>query len=215
VAEPQKVPIGCARPKRSRVQYDLRLQQFKDAIPGALTASAGLRCLYVGAKVYEAGSKRGFQIGADLVSAGWDVDVLEAHRPNALSFRKLAKDGRSPVRVIHGDVRDIDDLIPPLPIYDLVMHWHGPEHLNREEVEPSLNRLALRSCGMLVVACPWGRYDQGPAERNAFERHLCHLDETDLEGMGLRWSAIGRKGVPKENNLMGWRVLREANWTPV
>jgi len=208
----QKVPIG--KPRSVKVdQYVLRLQQFKEVFPSALVPSTDRRrCLYVGAKVYEAGSKRGFQIGADLLGAGWQVDVLEAHRPNAVSFRKLIKDGRCPVGVVHGDVRNIDDLIAPLPVYDLVLHWHGPEHLHRSEVEPSVNRLVRRSCGAVVVACPWGKYEQGPAERNTFERHLCHLDTVDLEALGFACSTIGVKDTPKTSNLMGWKVVQAASW---
>ena len=198
---------------RAQQQYLSRLNQFKAAFPHALAPSRQpRRCLYIGAKVYEPGSKRGFQIGADLVEVGWVVDILEAHRPNAESFGRFkTPEGCVRPTVIVGDVRHVADVLP-IPQYDAILWYHGPEHVERSEIPVVLEELKKRTRSLLVVACPWGRYKQGPVEENDHERHLCHLDERDMDELGLQWTAIGRKNSPRNNNLMGWVVLDPPMW---
>jgi len=207
----KKVMIPSKTHNRAEQQYSGRLNQFRAAFPSILEpAPFPRRCLYIGAKVYEPGSKRGFQIGADLVEAGWIVDILEAHRPNAESFHRFkTPEGSVRPGVIVGDVRRIQEVVPAIPQYDAILWYHGPEHVERSEIPPVLVELKRRTRGLLVVACPWGRYKQGPVEDNEHERHLCHLDELDMEELGLQWTAIGRKNSPRNNNLMGWAYTDE------
>jgi len=225
VNPPPRVQIGGkpsvstsdSRSKKRKVREqraERRLAQFARQFPYALRPfKRTRRGLYVGGKIIDGGRSRGFQIGIDLVKAGWAVDVLEIFRSNADSFKCFKSPPNAPpVSVICWDVQEISKIMPRHPMYDLTLFWHGPEHIQRDRVKPVLDELAARTRGVLVVGCPLGVYQQGPVDNNEHETHVCHFQPKDIEALGFQTSVIGTEGV-EGSNIMGWRVIDpSADW---
>jgi hypothetical protein len=103
-------------------------------------------------------------------------------------------------KILRGNIRT-DDLPEK---YDVVMFWHGPEHLTREDLPFALSKAEMMATRLVVLASPWGRYAQGDCGGNPFERHVSHLYEIDLEAFGYRTSTLGRKDK-KGSNLLAWK----------
>lgn len=173
-------------------QHVERRAQFARAIPDALERPGTL--LYVG------GKPERLQMLDLYYGAGWQADILEAWRENAEALR--AAMGRK-VAIIQGDVRTVASS----PSYDVAMWWHGPEHVAAAELPEVLARLEAVTSRMVILASPWGRYDQGPAGGNPFETHLAAVYPETLEALGYETDAIGAKDR-KGSNLLAWKRIR-------
>lgn len=173
-------------------QHVERRAQFARAIPDA--TSIGSRLLYVG------GKPERVQVLDLYLEAGWSVDILEAWHENAEALRRWPVLDLYPASlVIEGDVRTA-----PLRPYDVVVWWHGPEHVKAEEFPAVLRRLESAATKMVILASPWGRYDQGPAGGNPFEEHLWAVYPEALRALGYKTDAIGTKDK-KGSNLLAWK----------
>jgi len=124
------------------------------------------------------------------------ITILEAWTPNVIDMRKLGYE------TIQGDVRDLAKM--PIGKFDVVMWWHGPEHVEKKSLPMILKAIQQRAIHVAVVACPWGRYEQGEARGNPYEKHLSHLYPDFFQKLGWRTSVIGRKDV-RGSNLIAWR----------
>jgi hypothetical protein len=175
-------------------QYRERRVQFARAIPDAL-APAG-RLLYVG------GKPERVQILDLFFEAGWSADILEVWHENAVALKLWPDLDPYPTNVIEGDVRTT-----PLLVYDSVVWWHGPEHVDPVELPVVLRKLEAAAMKMVILASPWGRYAQGPAGGNPFETHLAAIYPSTLKLLGYQTDAIG-KADRKGSNLLAWKRIR-------
>ena len=141
--------------------------------------------LYVGARDGR------MDFGRDLMEAGASLVVLEIHRPNVEYLDTVP--GLS--AVIHGDVRtaELDSS------FDLVFWWHGPEHVRIDELSGTLMRLESITNELVVLGCPWGRYEQRAEYGNPHEVHLSHLAHRTLEELGYEVECLGKEGTPGSN----------------
>jgi hypothetical protein len=138
--------------------------------------------LYVGARTNR------FDFGEEFRKAGSEVTILEIFQKNVEHLRTIPwlKE------VIHGDVRDFQTD----QRFDVVFWWHGPEHLEQEEIQPALERLEAICDRLMVIGCPWGHAEQHDIFGNPHEEHLSHLDYPLFENLGYQVECIGRKGLP-------------------
>lgn len=111
------------------------------------------------------------------------LTIVEAHEPNVETLREVMPEEE----IIHADIRE---WAPPKK-YDLVVWWHGPEHVNSPEVKPMLEKLEAAVVGTLLIGCPWGDYKQGEIDGNPFERHLCPLSVAYFRKKGFRVTHMG------------------------
>ncbi|MBE3109322.1 MAG: hypothetical protein IMZ46_02240 [Acidobacteria bacterium] len=173
-------------------QHVERRAQFARAIPDALVPAG--RLLYIGGKPGR------LQMLDLYLATGWKVDILEAWHENAEALKHWP--GLDPkVAVFEGDIRALT-----VKDYDSVVWWHGPEHIAATEFPAVLRRIERATTRMVILASPWGRYDQGPAEGNPFEEHLWAVYPEALWALGYETDAIGAKDR-KGSNLLAWKRM--------
>lgn len=147
------------------------------------------RLLYVGA------APGRFRCGRELAEVGHKIVLLEIWEPYAALYRE------DPViaEVIVGDVREV-----ALDDYDVVFWWHGPEHVERGKVGRTLARLEARA-GLVVVGCPWGRYEQGVVDGNPYQVHRSALYLQDFRRWGYRVVGVGRRDMRGKGFVVAWK----------
>jgi len=158
------------------------------------------RVLYVGAKVQ--GARHPSLLDA-VRKVARTVECLELYAPNveALRTRKFFD------VVYQGDIRE---WYPAGALYngamrsgfDLLLWWHGPEHLPFVDAITLLARLAsARPVPALAIACPYGLTPQGAVGGNPHEKHACGLLPEDFERLGFTVSVCGRPNKKGGNIL--------------
>lgn len=178
-----------------------RFEQKEDLNRKFIAKGPFHRVLYVGAKVQ--GARHPSLLDAvRKVSA--EVDCLEIHGPNVEALRAR----RFFDAVYQGDVRD---WFPEGALYngqmrsgfDLLLWWHGPEHLPFTDAISLLARLASphRPVPAVAIACPYGHTKQGALCGNPYEVHACGLLPEDFDRLGFAVSVCGRPGKKGGNIL--------------
>lgn len=176
--------------------------------------------LYIGAKVVEKSKARwgGMMMLPKFAEVGYFIDILEAWPNNVLKLQALNAEKRVFKHIIKGDIRNIDMLIRKTK-YDIVMWYHGPEHVQENEVIPILQKLEEHANKMVIIACPWGIYKKGKVGGNAYEAHTSHLYPELFESIKWETDTIGPKDVPG-SNILAWKRrrmmpnLRDRPWLP-
>lgn len=175
-----------------------RERQFVERIPDVLRIQNGT-LLYVGGKPAR------LQMVSLFHRHGFAIDVLEAWRPNVDSLTAWNSEEKILRRIFRGNIRDTSSL--PDEKYNVVMFWHGPEHVPAEDLAFVLLNMEAMATDFSICACPWGKYAQGEVNGNPFERHVSHLYELDFGGFGYMTHAIGKKDK-KGSNLLAWKRTR-------
>ena len=141
-----------------------------------------------------------FDLLPELHAAGRKITLLEAWPDNAAHWES----DKRLERVIVGDAREIDTL--GLGKFDAVLWWHGPEHVERAELEATVAKLEALAEGLVVLGCPWGRYPQGPFMDNPFDAHRASLYPGDFTALGYRVTGLGQ--ADNQGSLIAWKHLR-------
>lgn len=153
--------------------------------------------LYVGAH-----PKR-FQLYDRLHAANLQITVLEIW---PAYVEGLKKSKFSVDEIIQGDIRTIIKNLNR--VFDLIIWWHGPEHVSEIEADtllnPNSNFHQLWSRALLLGA-PLGTYKQGAYEGNP---HQAHQWVTKPEWFQERGYNVTTVGTPKisRSGLIAWRV---------
>ena len=137
------------------------------------------------------------------IEAGYKIDILEAFEPNYQGLLEFNAAGPVFRKIICGDIRT--HRAPNF--YDVVMWWHGPEHVNLDELTKAREYLESIAKQYVVLACPWGVFEQ-PPEPNPFEEHLLALYPSDFESWGYETDTIGWPNIPG-SNLIAWKRMSE------
>ena len=118
---------------------------------------------------------------------GIEWHVLEIYGPNVERFKQRApKEDHH--RITQGDVKDIAKIFDHN--FDVILHWHGPEHLPREDFLEALPGLEERSEQLLILGCPNGPEEQGSAYRNPHEEHVSFWSQEDFQSLGFETQAL-------------------------
>jgi hypothetical protein len=149
------------------------------------------RLLYVGGHMRFG---RDLQMAGLFRDAGWKIDVIEAFLPNIIQLYEV----RWINNLITGDIREFQ----PEERYDVVMFWHGPEHLEKEEVAPLIVKMKTYA-DLVIFATPNGVYDQDEVYGNPHERHLSTWYKEDFEAIGMTADAIGEPDQ-KQGNIIAY-----------
>lgn len=121
-----------------------------------------------------------------------DIDwhILEIYPPNVENFKKQAPPADRH-RITLGNLKDIAALFAQK--FDVVMHWHGPEHLEKDEFLTILPDILSRTGRLAILGCPNGREEQGRAYGNPFEEHLSCWTCTDFHLLGFSTHTVADK----------------------
>lgn len=149
--------------------------------------------LYIGARKYRRDFTNQFKQNE------YKIDILEIFDKNIQSLKKL----KFINKLIKGDVREIDKLVNNK--YDVVFWWHGPEHIQKRELKPTLNKLKKLTNHVLVCGCPYGKYEQGAVYGNPWEKHLSYLEPRDFKKSSFKVEVLGKKDSLGSNILAWWR----------
>ena len=173
---------------------ELRLEQLGEKVP-ELFEQPGT-ALYVGAQ------KKQHQCVAELKEAGYTIALLELIEKNCEYY-----DGKDLFdTIVCGDVREADQHFAPNS-FDVVLWWHGPEHVDREDVEPTVAKLEEIATELVILASPCGK-TRKQAWSVKGQAHLCALYVDDYLNMGFNTATFGeadrwRKGT----QLLAWKWL--------
>lgn len=178
----------------ARSQAIHREAQLKSCIPDVLNYKTAL---YIGARP----SRK--QIAGLLAGAGYAVYCLEIWPPNVAALRE--QNAVAPLfrEILEGDARNAPSL--GLGVFDVIIWWHGPEHIGRTEIEAAVAGLKGMTRELLILACPNGEVGQGPARGNPNEEHKAYLLPENFEALGFKTNTIGSRGRGGSNILAWWR----------
>lgn len=171
-----------------------RLAQLHSEIPNLF--SIGKTVLYVGA------TPRRFQMGKELFEAGCEITLLEVFRPYADHYT-----GHPWLKeIICEDVRSIGKLNRK---WDVVIWWHGPEHIKRSELDGVLSSLEAVASKLIVLGCPWGVNRQGMTSGNPYSVHQQSLSLDDFVGYKTR--TLGKESDPNTwCHILAWKFMDSA-----
>lgn len=142
-----------------------------------------------------------FELLPELYQAGRKITLLEVWPEN---IKRWAADPRL-VETIEGDVRELDIL--RLGTYDVALWWHGPEHIEWEELAATLAKLEAAAEKLVVLGCPWGIYPQEPFMGNPFDAHRASLYPEDFAALGYRTATLGE--MDEQGSLVAWKCVGE------
>ena len=169
--------------------------QVRDAIPD-LFSGKYKSVLYVGANHLRQ------HFLPDFVKYYQRITVIEVFERNVTYLKEHY--GKPNVDIIRGDVRNVGDLVRER--FDICFFWHGPEHLERNEIAGMLSTLEQLTNHIVILGMPYGHYMQGPEYENVHESHMWDIYPEDMEAFGYRTDTIG-KPDDTLSNMMAWKRL--------
>ena len=147
----------------------------------------------------------------ELAKAANKVIILEAWRDNVEALTEMIRDGYGfsiPLWIAEGDIRDIDKMYPPETEggFDYAFWWHGPEHLQVDEIKTVLTALETRTRRTIALACPWGIYPQGAHARNPYEVHQTTLYPEFFTELGYTVATDGEPDTAG-SEIVAWKRM--------
>ena len=112
--------------------------------------------------LYVGFSKNRWDFAEDFSKKGYRIDAVEIFEPN---FSQI-KDKPWINNAYLNDIRNIDDFCDSG--YDVIFWWHGPEHIDRQDLGSTLSKLKERSRNLVVCGSPWGKYNNNFSKENPF-----------------------------------------------
>ncbi|MDT9196034.1 MULTISPECIES: hypothetical protein [unclassified Limnospira] len=155
-------------------------------------SNRGKTLLYVGARTDR------FDYGKELREAGYKITILEIFDKNVDFLRNISW----LEEVILGDVRTWKSH----QTYDVVFWWHGPEHIDKKELKPTLSKLEDLAREAVILGCPWGDYPQGHSYGNEHEEHVSAYDGNDFADLGYQVECLLKKDV-RGSNITSVKLL--------
>lgn len=121
---------------------------------------------------------------------GIDWHILEIFEPNVQNFTTHAPPSDRH-RITHGSLQDIATLFDRS--FDVVLHWHGPEHLERQVFLQLLPSITAAASKLLIFGCPDGLEEQGEAYGNPYEKHISFWSEENFHELGFQTKRVSDK----------------------
>lgn len=168
--------------------YQNRIKHLLACIPDIFDYKTAL---YVGA-----GPR--LQVFDKLIEHNYIVDVVEVFLPNIIKLKDVKR-----IRTIFcSDIR----YFTPKTNYDVVVFWHGIEHLEKSDVYPLTVKMQKYTNKIILFGMPYGRYDQGELYNNPYEKHISAWYPEDFPARGFECDTIGLMDT-KRANLIAWKRM--------
>lgn len=128
--------------------------------------------------------------------AGFNVTILEVWHKNVVAISNNKCDLRikknisklNNLKVVEGDIYDFNS-----GIYDVVMWWHGPEHVDQSRLDICIDNCINTSSKYTIIGCPWGDYKEHHFN-NPYENHVSSLQPEYFERKGFYVEVMGKEG---------------------
>ena len=148
--------------------------------------------LYVGANPIRC------HLANELSAAGWYMGLLEVWQPNIDHYSRTGPFHELTL----GDIREAEGLT-----HDALVWWHGPEHISKDELPALLDRLE-QMVSIIVLGCPWGKYDQGADYGNPHEEHRATLYPVDFIDLGYQVAMCGAADTGDGlSHILAWKGI--------
>ncbi len=154
-------------------------------------------CLYIG------GNRARLQLVPALKWAGYRMDIMEIWKPYLQELRFLNEKKEYFRRILRGDVtKPILDVVKER--YDLVVWWHGCEHVDEEALPVALANIQKVARRLAVCAAPHGHCGQGVTkDGNTYQRHRYDVMPEHIQHCG--WHTGTLEDAPSmRSHLIGW-----------
>lgn len=133
-----------------------------------------------------------------------DWKILEIFETNVVRFKEQAP-AADHHRIVTGCVSRISEIFDQH--FDVVLHWHGPEHLERDMFLHALPGLINRTGKLLILGCPDGHEEQGEAYNNPYEKHLSFWTIEDFASLGFQTQQVKDK---KPGHITAFKFINSA-----
>lgn len=130
-----------------------------------------------------------------------DWHILEIFEPNVTNFKQHAPSADHH-RITQGDIKEIDTILPQK--FDVIIHWHGPEHLLKDEYIELLPTIESCAKKMVLLGSPNGIEEQGIAFNNPNEEHISFWSEEDYQKLGYKTEHVYDKAP---GHITAWKEL--------
>ena len=175
--------------------YKTRAKKRKLQIAKIPNVYAYETLLYIGA------SPSRFELIDEFFYAKYKIDVLEIFEPNVQALEVLNRRWKIFNKIMLGDVRKVEEILQHR--YDVIVFWHGPEHIGLLDFVPTMKKLEDFAKRLLICGCPWGDYPQGAVDGNEHEKHVSSLFPKDFQKLGFKTSTLRQPG--RGSNLLAWK----------
>jgi len=175
--------------------YRMRARKRKLQVAKIPNVYAYETLLYIGA------SPSRFELIDEFFYAKYKIDVLEIFEPNVKALEIMNRRWKIFNKIMLGDVRKVEEILQHR--YDVIVFWHGPEHLDLLDFVPTMKKLEDFAKRLLICGCPWGDYPQGPVKGNVHEKHVSSLYQMDFQRIGFKTSTLRQPG--RGSNLLAWK----------
>ena len=142
--------------------------------------------------------------GKQFLKNKYAIDVLEVFEPNIDHLRQIPWINS----VIHKDVKDIDESLEKK--YDIIFRRHGPEHIEKEHLQNTLQKIEKYANKLVILWCPWWKFAQDELYENPFEKHVSAIYPTDFEWSDFNVSTIGSPDFPG-SNILAWKTIEHTD----
>lgn len=132
------------------------------------------------------------------------IGVLEIFSPNVAALEHEVWSGRYNVdNIILGDIRNIDKLVDKNE-YDVIFLDHMVEHISYDDLNVTTKLLQDHVNKLLIYACPWGIWVQGPEGGNEHEEHKNYVYTEQLANLGMTVLEYGKVHQQGEGELIAY-----------
>ena len=171
-----------------------RLRQLLRCIPDLFDYKS---LLYIGANA------KFHRLVPTFCLAGYMVDVVEPFAPYIEELQRLNAKAKYFRRIVHGDARALDASSGLDSQYDVVLWWHGPEHVDQVELHPILTQMSVRARKLAVIGAPHGRMEQDAIDGNDQQRHRWDCMPAAFEPFGWTVHTLWPK-PHQHSHLIAW-----------
>lgn len=92
--------------------------------------------------------------------------------------------------------------------FDVIIWWHGPEHVDEAALGPTLKGLEAMCDGAVILGCPDGVDDYEDPESG--DKHRCVITESVLQDLGYQTKLLDRTWKEQQPAIAAVRLCGDA-----
>lgn len=92
-------------------------------------------------------------------------------------------------------------------IYNIIIWWHGPEHIHQEEFETIVPHLEKICSGVIILGCPEGKDDFSDVISG--DHHKWDVSYKYLQSLGFKTKLINRELKGQGNSINALKLVKK------